>query len=280
MQCLERDFVLCEQLSQLPCVDEGFQSEMLMVCFCLNGRLQMSVDDEACQLSRGDALLCKPFTTIHRASAHGDSQAVFLFYSPQTVDHMLPANRNLANVLECVPSLKVHFAEEAMNVQVRPLLEMLCRRMGDRTAPFYSHTVFHLFSTLMFEVLRSLLCDENAAGQPAEGTAKPAGRAEALFRQFVLLLNEDGGRHRTIAYYADKICVTPKHLSKVLRQKTGVRPLAYIHRHAIQQIKLDLKLTDIPIAQLADKYAFGNASFFSQYVKAHLGMTPQAYRAQ
>ena len=161
-----------------------------------------------------------------------------------------------------------------MNFQVRPLLEMLCRRMGDRTAPFYSHTVFHLFSTLMFEVLRSLLCDENAAGQPAEGTAKPAGRAEALFRQFVLLLNEDGGRHRTIAYYADKICVTPKHLSKVIRQKTGVRPLAYIHRHAIQQIKLDLKLTDIPIAQLADKYAFGNASFFSQYVKAHLGMTP------
>lgn len=39
-----------------------------------------------------------------------------------------------------------------------------------------------------------------------------------------------------------------------------------------------LKLTDIPIGQLAIKYNFGNFSFLCQFVKAHLGLTPQEYR--
>lgn len=39
-----------------------------------------------------------------------------------------------------------------------------------------------------------------------------------------------------------------------------------------------MKLTDIPIGQLAIKYNFGKFSFFYQFVKAHLGLTPQEYR--
>ena len=95
-----------------------------------------------------------------------------------------------------------------------------------------------------------------------------------------ILLTASGGRQRTVAYYADKLCITAKHLSKIVKQKTGKRALEVINSHAIHQIKLDLLLTDIPISQLADKYHFGNFSFFCQFVKAHLGMTPQAYRAQ
>ena len=81
------------------------------------------------------------------------------------------------------------------------------------------------------------------------------------------------------AAISDTICLE-KHLSKIVKQKTGKRALEVINSHAIHQIKLDLLLTDIPISQLADKYHFGNFSFFCQFVKVHLGMTPQAYRAQ
>lgn len=279
MHCLERDFVLCDRLSLLPGIDEGFQSEMLMVLFCLRGHLQLHVNDEPVQLSEGDALLCKPLSVIHKVKTDSENLTWILFYSPCVVDHVLPANRNQAHVLECTTSLKTSFDAEAMGKQIRPLLDLLRGRICNPNLPFRSHTAFHLFSLLLFEVLNAV-CDLCTDGQQVDVRSKPAGRVETLFRQFVVLLGEDGGRHRTIGYYADKLCITPKHLSKVIRQKTAMRPLAFIHRHAIQQIKLDLKLTDTPIAQLADKYEFCNPSFFSQFVKAHLGMTPQDYRAQ
>ena len=85
---------------------------------------------------------------------------------------------------------------------------------------------------------------------------------------------------RTDAFYADLLCISPKHLSKVIKETSGNRTLDVINKHAMQQIKLDLKLTDIPIQQIAIKYNFSNFSFFCQYVKQHLGMTPQEYRGK
>ena len=83
-----------------------------------------------------------------------------------------------------------------------------------------------------------------------------------------------------MTYYADRLCISPKHLSNIIRKKTGRRALELINDHAIEQIRLDLKLSDTAINQLASKYKFSNFSFFCQFVKTHLGMTPQEYRAR
>lgn len=277
--CLEKDFVLCPNLTQLPHIESLFQSALLAVLICKKGRAALVVGESSTMLTAGDALVCKPLTTLRLQEATNDAQVAVLLYSPQAINSLLPAKQNLSQTLECGFQPHVRLGQPYVRTHIHPLLAMLGAQEERAAYPFHTHTLFHLFAVLLFEVFNR--CVRTAPSATDEGeTRQRVARADSHFNEFVKLLTASGGRQRTVAYYADKLCITSKHLSKIVKQKTGKRALEVINSHAIHQIKLDLLLTDIPISQLADKYHFGNFSFFCQFVKAHLGMTPQAYRAQ
>lgn len=278
MCCLENDFVLCDHLSNVPHINAAFQSEMLIMFFCLNGHLQMTVDDKIQHLGNGDAILCKPLQTIHQVLSSSDCQAFVLFYTPRIADHLLPTRLNLSQVLEGDFTPIVHFGDQTPSGLISILLDLLRRHATNPLLPFRSNSLFHLFSTLFFEVLNNSC--SHATTKESENSCQTSNRASSLFNQFIKKLNEDGGRHRTVSYYADLLCVSPKHLSKIIKEKTSNRALDVINTFAIQQIKIDLMLTDLPIIAIADKYNFANHSFFCQYVKQHLGMSPQKYRSK
>ena len=51
-----------------------------------------------------------------------------------------------------------------------------------------------------------------------------------------------------------------------------------VYRHIIQQAKLQLKYSDLPVWQIAEAQNFPNPSFFSKFFKRETGMTPAEYR--
>ena len=51
-----------------------------------------------------------------------------------------------------------------------------------------------------------------------------------------------------------------------------------VYRHIIQQAKLQLKYSDLPVWQIAESLNFPNCSFFSKFVNRETGMTPAEYR--
>ena len=97
-------------------------------------------------------------------------------------------------------------------------------------------------------------------------------------RKFIELVNADDGSHRTVSYYANQLCYTSKHLSDVIKRTTGKPPLQIINEHAIQEIKLKLKHSNLNIVEIANFFNFPNPSFFCKFVKTHIGMSPRQYR--
>ena len=275
--CLEDDFALADNLSKVPYINGAFQSEMLIMFICKKGNMQLTISDENKQMSAGDAFLCKPRQPILQVLSSSDCQVWVLFYSPHIVDFILPARHNLSKVLEGEFHPLIHFTENEADENIFVLLNMLRQRGSDLNLTFRSNTIYHLFSTLLFEVLNQC-CKPLRLQEDTTNNNDQTSRADSIFKEFLKYLNEDGGCHRTVAFYADHLYISPKHLSKVIKEKSGNRALDVINKHAMQQIKLDIKLTDTPIQQIAIKYNFSNFSFFCQYVKQHLGMTPQEYR--
>lgn len=277
--CLEDDFALADNLSKVPYINGAFQSEMLILFICQKGNMQLTISDENKQMSAGDAFLCKPRQPILQVLSSSDCQVWVLFYSPHIVDFILPARHNLSKVLEGEFHPLIHFTENEADENIFVLLNMLRQRGSDPNLTFRSKTIYHLFSTLLFEVLNQC-CKPLRLQEDKTNNNDQTSRADSIFKEFLKYLNEDGGCHRTVAFYADRLYISPKHLSKVIKEKSGNRTLDVINKHAMQQIKLDIKLTDTPIQQIAIKYNFSNFSFFCQYVKQHLGMTPQEYRGK
>ena len=103
-------------------------------------------------------------------------------------------------------------------------------------------------------------------------------REQTIFDRFIQLVNLHCAEHHQISYYADRLCLTERYLSTVIRQTSGVTAKEWIDRALITRIKVELIYTDKPVAQIADDLNFPNPSFFSKYFKRLTGITPQAHR--
>lgn len=133
----------------------------------------------------------------------------------------------------------------------------------------------HLFSAIFSEILGVL--HQNIPEQE-NGPKFSNDRSMYIFRQFVEKVSEDDGTHRTVSYYANQLCYTAKHLSTVVKKISGKGPLTIINEHAMEQIKYQLKHSEMSIKEIAIHFDFVNPSFFGKFVKQHLGMSPLQYR--
>ena len=112
----------------------------------------------------------------------------------------------------------------------------------------------------------------------AERKRRPISRQEDIFHRFTVLVNEYAAREHAIAFYADRLCLTPNHLGAVIREVSGQTVMQWIHRHIIQQAKLQLKYSDLPVWQIAEYLNFPNPSFFSKFFNRETSMTPAEFR--
>ena len=105
-------------------------------------------------------------------------------------------------------------------------------------------------------------------GQP-ERRYQTGGLYPAEIRGAII---EGQGYARSVSYYADTLCYTPKHFSKVIKQACGRTPLDLINETTIEHIKYRLKRSDKSVKEIAEEFNFPNQSFFGKYVKSIWGL--------
>ena len=99
-----------------------------------------------------------------------------------------------------------------------------------------------------------------------------------LFHRFMDLVRQYSASEREVAFYADKLCVSPKYLSEIVKKGSG-RPASYwINGYATQEIVMLLKKSDMALAEISERLGFYNPAHFSRFVKKMLGVSPSEYR--
>ncbi len=92
------------------------------------------------------------------------------------------------------------------------------------------------------------------------------------------LFKGEGNHNLPVAEYAKRLGITPNHLNKVVKGATGKSPSAWIEEAIIQQARLLLKGTDLPLGDIAAKVGIMDQSYFARKFRQHEGMTPSEYR--
>lgn len=104
-------------------------------------------------------------------------------------------------------------------------------------------------------------------------------RYDKLFDDFLFLVQKHYKNERSLDFYASELCLSPKHLSKVIRKKTGKSPVEWIKEYVIHNAQALLKSTDMTIQQISDEFDFPSQSFFGKYFKRAVGVSPKNYRS-
>ena len=104
------------------------------------------------------------------------------------------------------------------------------------------------------------------------------GAGAGLFHRFMDLVRQHATAEREVAFYADRLCVTPKYLSEVVKKGSG-RPASYwINGYATQEIAAMLKRPELTLAEISERMGFYNLAHFSRFVRKMLGVAPSEYR--
>lgn len=101
---------------------------------------------------------------------------------------------------------------------------------------------------------------------------------EKMTGSFFGLLHVNLHVHRDAAFYAGQLCITPRHLAKVIRQTTGQVPSYWITDFTIRELKSLLCSTSLSVTQLSDRLNFPDSSFLARYFRRNTGMSPQEFR--
>lgn len=109
-------------------------------------------------------------------------------------------------------------------------------------------------------------------------TSQTTSRSRMIFDQFIKLVSEYHTKYRNVGFYADKLCLTPKYLSKLIKTASGRSAPEWIDAYVILEAKNLLKYSDITIKEIVYRLNFPNQSVFYKFFKARTGMTPTEYR--
>ena len=103
-------------------------------------------------------------------------------------------------------------------------------------------------------------------------------RAEILTDTFFALLHRYYATQRSLLFYADRLCITTKYLSKIIRRTTGQTVYYWIEEFIVKEAKRQLRSTDATVTEIADRLGFPNSSFFAKLFRRHTSLSPNDYR--
>ncbi|MBP3763920.1 MAG: helix-turn-helix transcriptional regulator [Bacteroidales bacterium] len=129
-------------------------------------------------------------------------------------------------------------------------------------------------------LLTALLADLhslNAAAEQAQTDSSPTA-AKVLTQRFFDLLAESDGRRRSIGDCADRLCVSPNHLSAMVKQETGQTVAQLLNAHTVLQAKVLLLHSGLAVGEISERLGFENPPSFTRFFKREAGVTPREFQ--
>ena len=142
--------------------------------------------------------------------------------------------------------------------------------MNQQDNTYREEIIRHLFSAHYYGLGYYM---HGLQSQPSTMTAQ-----QEKCEKFMSLVAENFKTQRDISFYADKLCVTGKYLSTMLKQETGMTALDWIERYVVLYAKSCLSSTSMSIQEISDELDFPSQSVFGKYFKRVEGISPKAYR--
>ena len=102
--------------------------------------------------------------------------------------------------------------------------------------------------------------------------------ADVLSKRFMDLVKDNFRKERQLQFYADALCITPRYLSRVVKECTGSSAADWIERCVVLEARALLKSTNMTIQQISDVLNFPSQTFFGKYFKRRVGLSPKEYR--
>ncbi|MDE5575353.1 MAG: AraC family transcriptional regulator [Bacteroidales bacterium] len=253
--------------------EESLSADMLLLALCTKGRAVFEIDRYRYQAVRGELVLIRPGQEVRFAEIMPQSDGIGIGFTPKFIQSALIAYSDLWPLvleLEKKPCVRLHTEEIRSLVRIhRHLFES--SRLPDH--PFKTEMLRSLMHAMLYQV--AMMTSAHVEEKPVSDL----GNFELYYR-FTQLVARFYRTSRSVAFYADKLYVSPKYLGVVVKSVSGRTANRWIDEYVTKEAGKMLRISSKSIREVADSLNFADASFFTKYFKKNAGITPKEYRAQ
>ncbi len=139
---------------------------------------------------------------------------------------------------------------------------------------------YTLLMSSTVNVLYKAVTDKMRSTQKVRLTSVDSARTKSVFTEFMNLAVTHFEKERSIAFYANEMCLTPKYLSKLVKENCGRTASDIIDSMVIAKTNNLLKHSDKSVKVIASEMGFSSQSAFNKFFKAKTGMSPLQYRSE
>jgi len=266
------DFILLDKPIILSAFHYPFKVDVTAVIICIRGTTEGFINLKP--YTTNGACLCTilPGQIMEYKSISDDFTGLFMVMSNKFTDSLMP------NASERLPlSISVRDNpvtplnnEETLDGMIL-YFNMLKRIIQVKDHPYRLEVVRHLTLSFFYGAYIDF-------HQSVDNRKKT--QHEMLVEKFLHLVQTNYQEQRGLEFYANKLCVTPKHLSKVIKATGGKPASDWIDEYVVLEAKALLKSTNMTVEQISDELNFPSQSFFGKYFKRVTGMSPSEYKSK
>ena len=250
---------------------DNIRLDGIFIILCIGGSATLTIDRRVYTAHKDDIIIGVPEVVVGDSEASPDLRYRGVFMSVEYAFKMLPLSVRSWNFKLFFDQNPVVRLDESGVGVFKQYYELLKSKQGDKHNPYRGNIVDALMQAWVFEFRQ--VFDRIARLDP-----RPVSSAENIFGDFIDLLSTASPKPRSVAYYADRLNITPKYLSVVCKKVGGKNASKIIDAYVSKDIETLLKSSRKSIKEISNELAFPNTSFFGRYVKKNLGATPNELR--
>lgn len=272
LQRIEQEKVIMADESALPVTlsNDVFVSPNFVISLCHKGTCQADFDMLPVEFKEHDIAVMLPDHIIGHGECSEDYSTTMIVIDRSFFDELI--NReSFSGYLQYKNQPNYHLTDEQYS-QITTILATL-RLVIEIPHPKRTESLANLLD-ILFYALTDFRGDEST-----NQMNKVDARTTYLFNSFYdLLINNYKSQHE-IGWYSEKLCLTPKYFSGVIRQITGKSAAQWINEMLILHAKrLLYTRRDMNIQQIAFELGFKGNANFCRFFKDQTGLRPSEYR--
>ncbi|MBC6611469.1 AraC family transcriptional regulator [Hymenobacter sp. BT507] len=236
---------------------------------CLRGTLELKANLETYTIDPNCLMLITPHVIKEWTAMSEDHDSLSVFFTREFITSHTTVPTDSFHFLENI-TRHVLPLSDAEAAAITSSLRFLQQKFPT-PHPYREQVIRSLINSLLYEVI-ALYEQQHAVLQSTQT------RSQQLASAFKNLVNMHSVVERSVKFYADRLCITPKHLTETLKETTGKTASAWIEQAVLLEAKALLQNQQLSVAQISDLLHFADQSAFSRFFRKSIGLSPTAYK--
>lgn len=241
------------------------------ILFCRRGSATVTVDQLRDRVTRDTLLLLLPGSILHLNERTDDFRVHFCAFSLELFSEA--AYRLDPSFFHILHEHAIIRLPDRIIEGVRNWFQMASYTYRDRGNIFRNTIIRNRLQNVLLEAF-----DKTQRFAPDVHSQTGTTRQADLFQRFVALVHEHCTEQREVAFYADRLCISTRYLSTIIRSVAHSTAKEFIDRSVVLEIKMLLGSTELSVQEIAYRLHFPDQSYLGRFFKKHTGVSPTEFR--